>query len=49
MEQKLHAHARQTGLSIVETMVGLTVGLFIIGGALKLFIDNLDSNRRLAR
>ncbi len=38
---------RQTGLSIIETMVGLTVGLFIVGGALKLFIDNLDSNRRL--
>jgi len=39
--------ARQSGLSMVETMVGLTVGLFIVGGALKLFIDNLDSNRRL--
>lgn len=38
---------RQSGLSIVETMVGLAVGLFIVGGALKLFIDNLDSNRRL--
>jgi prepilin peptidase dependent protein B len=38
---------RQFGLSIVETMVGLAVGLFIVGGALKIFVDNLDSNRRL--
>ena len=38
---------RQSGLSMVETMVGLTVGLFIVGGALKLFIDNIDSNRKL--
>jgi prepilin peptidase dependent protein B len=38
---------RQRGLSIIETMVGLTIGLFIVGAALKLFIDNIDSNRRL--
>jgi prepilin peptidase dependent protein B len=44
---KLSMRARQMGLSLVETMVGLTVGLFIVGGALKLFVDNLDSNRRL--
>jgi type IV pilus assembly protein PilW len=44
---KLSMRAQQLGLSMVETMVGLTVGLFIVGGALKLFVDNLDSNRRL--
>lgn len=37
----------QAGLSLIETMVGIAVGLFIVGGALKLFIDNLDNNRRL--
>jgi prepilin peptidase dependent protein B len=45
--EKLSIRTRQLGLSMVETMVGLTVGLFIVGGALKLFVDNLDSNRRL--
>jgi prepilin peptidase dependent protein B len=38
---------RQRGLSIIEAMVGMAIGLVIVGGALKLFIDNLDSNRRL--
>lgn len=41
------SYQHQAGLSLVETMVGIAVGLFIVGGALKLFIDNLDSNRRL--
>lgn len=38
---------REAGLSLIETMVGLAVGLFIVGGAVKLFVDNMDSNRRL--
>ena len=38
---------RQQGLSIVEFMVGITVGLFVVGGATKLFVDNLVNNRRL--
>jgi hypothetical protein len=37
----------QRGLSIVEFMVGIAVGLFIVGGATKLFVDYLSSNRRL--
>jgi prepilin peptidase dependent protein B len=37
----------QRGLSIVELMVGVAVGLFIIGGAIKLFLDMFNNNRRL--
>ena len=39
---------RQRGLSIVELLVGVAVGLFIVGGTVKLFVDYLGSNRRLA-
>lgn len=35
------------GLSIVEFMVGVAVGLFVVGGATKLFVDYLGNNRRL--
>lgn len=38
---------RQLGLSIVELMVGVAVGLFIVGGAGKLFVDYVGSNKRL--
>lgn len=37
----------QRGLSVVELLVGVTVGLFIVGGATKLMVDYLGSNRRL--
>jgi prepilin peptidase dependent protein B len=37
----------QRGLSVVEFMVGVAVGLLVIGGATKLFVDYLSSNRRL--
>ena len=43
----LRTPAAQRGLSIVELMVGIAIGLFVIGGATKLFIDYLSSNRRL--
>lgn len=36
----------QRGLSIIEFLVGLTVGLFVVGGATKLFVDYLGANRR---
>ena len=39
--------SEQRGLSIVELMVGVAVGLFIVGGATKLFVDYLVSNKRL--
>jgi prepilin peptidase dependent protein B len=38
---------RQHGLSIVELLVGVVVGLFVVGGAIKLTVDSLGSNRRL--
>lgn len=37
----------QQGLSIIELMVGVAIGLFVVGGATKLFIDNLGSSRQL--
>ena len=37
----------QRGLSIIELMVGVAVGLFVAGGAAKLFVDNLSNNRRV--
>ena len=37
----------QRGLSIIELLVGVAIGLFILGGALKLFGDNMHNNRRL--
>ena len=37
----------QRGLSIIELMVGVAVGLFVAGGAAKLFVDNLSNNRRM--
>lgn len=35
----------QRGLSIVELLVGVAVGLFIVGGATKLFVDYLVGSR----
>jgi type IV pilus assembly protein PilW len=39
--------AFQRGLSIVELMVGVTVGLFIVGGALTLFTRNIINSRHM--
>lgn len=43
----LHTPAAQRGLSVVELMVGIAIGLFLVAGATKIFIDYLSSNRRL--
>jgi prepilin peptidase dependent protein B len=37
---------RRRGLSIVEFMVGIAVGLFVVGGAAKLFADYMVTNKR---
>lgn len=37
----------QHGISIVELLVGVAVGLFILGGALTLFSDYIINNRQL--
>jgi prepilin peptidase dependent protein B len=44
---RLSRAAAQRGLSIIELMVGVAIGLFIIGGAIKLFVDMFGNNRRL--
>ncbi len=38
---------RARGLSLVELLVGVTVGLFIVGGALTLFARNVVGSRQL--
>lgn len=46
----MHSSGRarsQRGLSIIELMVGVAIGLFIVGGAIKLFVDMFGNNRRL--
>lgn len=37
----------QRGLSIIELLVGVAVGLFILTGALKVFGDYINNNRRM--
>lgn len=37
----------QRGLSLVELMVGIAIGLFVVGGAITLTVGNLGSNRTL--
>jgi type IV pilus assembly protein PilW len=38
---------RQRGLSLVETMVGIALGLFIVAGAITVVVGQLTDNRRL--
>jgi prepilin peptidase dependent protein B len=38
---------RQRGFSIVELLVGAAVGLFIVGGAVVLFVSNLGGSRQM--
>lgn len=37
----------QQGLSVIELLIGVAVGLFILSGALMLFSDYINNNRRL--
>lgn len=39
--------SNERGFSIVELLVGVAIGLFIVGGAVKLFADYVNNNRRL--
>ncbi len=43
----LSSPSRQRGLSLVEMMVGVAVGLFIVAGATMLVASQLSENRRL--
>lgn len=36
---------RESGLSMVELLIGVAIGLFIVGGATKLLVDHLTNNR----
>lgn len=38
---------KQAGLSVVELLVGVAIGLFLLGGAAKLFVDSIGDSRRL--
>ncbi len=38
---------RQRGLSVVELLVGVAVGLFIVAGVVTLFVSHLTNSRRL--
>jgi prepilin peptidase dependent protein B len=38
---------RQRGLSIVELLVGVAVGLFLVAGAVTMFVTNLGNSRQL--
>jgi type II secretory pathway pseudopilin PulG len=42
------AAARQRGLSLVELMIGVALGLFIVAGAQMLWVGQVGDNRRLA-
>lgn len=43
--QSAVARYLQRGVTIIELMVGLAIGLFIVGGTIKLFVDFMGSNR----
>lgn len=47
LSRPLHRPLPQRGLSIVELMVGIVVGLFVVAGALSMSAGNLDKSRRL--
>jgi type IV pilus assembly protein PilW len=38
---------RQRGLSVLEMLIGIVIGLIVIAGAVKLMIDTFSGNRRL--
>lgn len=43
----MNAPRSQSGLSLVELLVGAAITLVVVAGALKLFASHIDSNRRL--
>ena len=47
LEQGSAAQRRQRGMSIIEMLVGVVVGLLVVAGASKLMIDSFGENRRL--
>lgn len=47
MKQPHTLSRRSRGLSLIELMVGIALGLFVIAGALTLFSDSVNNSRRL--
>lgn len=47
MRKQLNGARRQRGLSLVELMVGITAGMFIVAAASMLATNQLNDNRRL--
>lgn len=47
MKQPHTLSRRCRGLSLIELMVGIALGLFVIAGALTLFSDSVNNSRRL--
>ncbi|MBT9489883.1 MAG: prepilin-type N-terminal cleavage/methylation domain-containing protein [Rubrivivax sp.] len=47
MRPSMQGNAHQRGLSLVELMVGITVGLFVVAAATALVTSQLTENRRL--
>ncbi len=47
MRQRSMSGQRERGMSIVELLVGVAVGLIVVTGAIKLMVDTLGSNRRM--
>jgi len=45
--RRRHPQRSQYGLTLVELLVGIAIGLLLIVGATSLFLSNLDSSRRL--
>lgn len=41
------ARRSDRGFTIVELMIGIAVGLFVVSGAALMFTSHLDDNRRL--
>ena len=37
----------QRGFSLIEMMIGLAVGLFVLGGTLSVFVSNVTNSRRM--
>lgn len=48
MLSRAFSHGRQQrGLSLVELLIGVALGLFLVAGAITLFVGNAGSSRRL--
>jgi type IV pilus assembly protein PilW len=40
-----HHHARQAGVTLIELMVSLVIGLLVLGGGVGIFLANRETNR----